>query len=105
MEIAFDNSSLCCLRNVFHFFIRKSLKSPPWGTGKGKEKEKERARREEEEEEEEEEENVEEEEGVVEKTERPWMERTESLESVGLYLIQVAEQQMSNRGERDGGQD
>ena len=40
----FDNSSLCCLRNVFHFFIPKSLKSPPWGTGKKrKEKEKERS--------------------------------------------------------------
>lgn len=43
--------------------------------------------------------------GALEKTERLWMKRMESLESVGLYLSQVARQPMSNRGERDGGQE
>ncbi len=44
-------------------------------------------------------------ENVVEKIERHWMETMESLESVGLYLILVARRPMSNRGERDGGQE
>lgn len=39
-EIAFDNGSLCRLRNVFHFFIRRSSKSRPWGAGKKQRKEK-----------------------------------------------------------------
>lgn len=42
-------------------------------------------------------------ESIVGKTERLWMERMESLERVGLYLILVARRPMSNRGERDGG--
>lgn len=41
----------------------------------------------------------------VKKTERLWMKRMESLESEGLYLILVSRQPMSNRGERDGGQE
>lgn len=41
----------------------------------------------------------------VKKTERLWMKRMESLESEGLYLILVSRQLMSNRGERDGGQE
>lgn len=41
----------------------------------------------------------------VRKTERLWMKRMESLESEGLYLILVSRQLMSNRGERDGGQE
>lgn len=40
-----------------------------------------------------------------EKTERLWMERMESLESVGPCLILVARQPMSNRVERDGWQE
>lgn len=54
---------------------------------------------------EEEEEGVKKREKVVQKTERLWMERMESLDSVGLYLILVARQPMNNRGERDGGQE
>lgn len=51
------------------------------------------------------EEGKEDRERIVEKRERLWMERMESLESVGLYLILVARQPMSNRRERDGGQE
>lgn len=86
----------------FPFLHPKSLKSPPWGIGK-KEGERERetargggrSRRR----------RAKERERVVERTERLWMERMESLESVGLYLIPVARQPVSNRGERDGGQE
>lgn len=41
----------------------------------------------------------------VKKTERLWMKRMESLEREGLYLILVSKQPMSNRGDRDGGQE
>lgn len=68
----------------FPFLHLNSLKSPPWGIVKGKEKRRQ----------------GEEEEGggqsIVEKTESLWMERMESLESVGLYLILVSRQPMSN---------
>lgn len=84
----------------FPFLHPKSLKSPPWGIGKAKEKEKERDR-----EKRRKRRGAKERESIVEKIERLWMERMESLESVGLYLILVARRPMSNRGERDGGQE
>lgn len=72
-------------QECFPFLHLNSLKSPPQGIVKGKEKERQG--------EEEEEEGGQ---SIVEKTESLWMERMESLESAGLYLILVSRQPMSN---------
>lgn len=76
---------LALFQECFPFLHLNSLKSPPWGIVKGKEKERQ---------------GGEEEEvggqSIVEKTESLWMERMESLDSVGLYLILVSRRPMSN---------
>lgn len=87
VDIAFDNSSLSRSRNVFHFFIWNP-QSPQHRDLAKRDREKREGGHE----------------STREKTEKLWMEGMESLETVGLYLILVTRQQVSNRGARDGQQ-